>query len=218
VFIGAPGYSVKGSGQLGAVYFASLDMLRNHPAIEADQPFLYGLERYSRFGYSLAALDVNCDGVDDLVVAAPAYGPGGPSDISDYYAKSYFGRVHVYLGTKGFGIKPHSQPDFTIKMRSEEDVFMNLGQLLRVSDCNGDGKLDLIIGAPMSQQGGDKRGYIAVLYEFMSKLQEGGSLLYLDDADFTLTGKDNYQWFGFDAVCTKDHTLIVSSPGKRIPT
>jgi len=37
----------------------------------------------------------------------------------------------------------------------------------------------------------------------------------LEDAEFSLTGQDNYQWFGFEALCTSDHTLVVGSPGKR---
>jgi len=130
-------------------------MTHSHPEIKSEEPYLTGIQKYSRFGYSLVAIDVNRDGVDDLVVSSPAYGPGGATDIGDYYAKSYYGRVHVYLGIKGFGIKKGSLPDFTIKARSENDIFMNLGQNLKVSDCNGDGKQDLIVMSPMSQQGGD---------------------------------------------------------------
>lgn len=37
----------------------------------------------------------------------------------------------------------------------------------------------------------------------------------MEDAEIVITGKYNYQWFGYDALCTKDGTLIVSSPGKR---
>lgn len=73
------------------------------------------------------ALDVNRDGVDDLVVSAPAYGRGGATDIGDYYAKAYNGRIYVYLGIKGLGIRPNSVPDFEIKTRTTDDVFFNLG-------------------------------------------------------------------------------------------
>jgi len=101
--------------------------------------------------------------------------------------------------------------------RAEDDVFFNLGQNLRVSDCNGDGFDDLIVLSPLSQQGGDKRGHLGIFYNLMSKVDKQSGVLYLEDADFSMTGTDNYQWFGYDALCTPDQTLIVSSPGKRTP-
>ena len=92
VFIGAPGYPLKGYGQLGAVYFQSLNPDSTIPKADAKDPYLKGLDHYSHFGYSIVALDINRDGVDDLVVSAPAYGRGGPSDIGDYYHKAYNGK------------------------------------------------------------------------------------------------------------------------------
>ena len=38
------------------------------------EPFALGPDPYSRFGFSMAKMDVNRDGIDDLVVSAPAYG------------------------------------------------------------------------------------------------------------------------------------------------
>jgi glycosylphosphatidylinositol phospholipase D len=119
--------------------------------IDTTDPFLTASDPYSRFGYALAALDINRDGVDDLIVSAPAHGQGGATDIGDYYPKSYNGRVYVYLGNKDTGIQKSAQPDFEIRSRSEDDVFYNLGQQLRASDCDGDGDLDLIVLSPLSQ-------------------------------------------------------------------
>lgn len=53
----------------------------------------------------MTVLDLNRDGVDDLVVSAPAFGAGGPTNLNDYYPKEYNGRVFVYYGKKGTGIK-----------------------------------------------------------------------------------------------------------------
>jgi hypothetical protein len=52
----------------------------------------------------MVALDINHDGVDDLAVSAPAQGDGGVANLTDYYTKTYYGRVYVYLGVKGMGI------------------------------------------------------------------------------------------------------------------
>ena len=30
-----------------------------------------------------------------------------------------------------------------------------------------------------------------------------------------MTGKENYQWFGYDAICTNDQTIVIGVPGRR---
>ncbi len=87
---------------------------------------------------------------------------------------------------------------------------------MSVSDCNQDGHDDLIVLSPLSQQGGDKRGHVAVFLNLQSKVDSATKIAYLEDADVLISGKDNYQWFGYDALCTNDGTLVVSSPGKRV--
>ena len=54
-----------------------------------------------------------------------------------------------------------------------------------------------------------------MLLDIMSKVDAETKVVYLEDAEVVITGKDNYQWFGYDALCTNDGTLVVSSPGKR---
>jgi len=50
-----------------------------------------------RFGYATAIVDVNADGVNDLVVSAPSVG----SPTLDY-----FGRVMIYLNDKDSRVLP----------------------------------------------------------------------------------------------------------------
>lgn len=138
---------------MGAVFLE--DMIEDVHFDKKCEPYLVPNEPYTRFGFALAALDINHDGYDDLVVSAPSYGLGGPSKLSDYYPKSYQGRVFIYFGSKDHGIKRGAKPDIIIKPRTDEDELFNLGLNLRASDCNRDGKLDLIIMSPFSQQGGD---------------------------------------------------------------
>jgi hypothetical protein len=40
IFIGAPGYSLKGYGQLGAVYYESLNPESTVPKVDANKPYL----------------------------------------------------------------------------------------------------------------------------------------------------------------------------------
>ena len=42
VYIGAPGYTLQGFSQLGAVYRASLDTDKIHPEVDSDRPHLTG--------------------------------------------------------------------------------------------------------------------------------------------------------------------------------
>ena len=149
VFIGAPGYTEEGRSQMGAVYL-SPDTAVPHltPDIDSDGESY----SYQRFGYALAALDINRDGVDDLVVSAPSYGYLNMSaTLNDYYPKVYNGRVYIYFGKSGTGIASGSKPDLIIQSKDEtvDDIF-NLGLSLRTSDCNGDGNLDLLVLSPLS--------------------------------------------------------------------
>ena len=112
----------------------------------------------------MATVDFNHDGIDDLVVSAPAEGPGGITDIEDYYPKSYFGSVYVFLGKKEVGIEENAEPDYIIRDSSQKNKFMNLGFRLRGSSCNGDKYQDLLILSPYSEQGGDKRGTLSIFF------------------------------------------------------
>ena len=95
VFVGAPGYSELGLPNKGAVYKTDYSLTNG---INFKKPYLSLKQQDTRFGFSLATVDINHDGIDDLVVSAPAEGPGGPTDIHDYYPKYYYGAVYVYLG------------------------------------------------------------------------------------------------------------------------
>ena len=79
------------------------------------EPHIIGEESYTRFGFALTALDINRDGIDDLVVSAPSFGKGGPTELKDYYPKSYYGKVYIFFGKKGTGIAKDAKADIVIK-------------------------------------------------------------------------------------------------------
>lgn len=74
----APWYGNPGESQRGRVYILSgskTSIRGNFTDIDdlADQ-MLEGTSENSRFGYSLAILDFNADGLNDLAVSAPSQG------------------------------------------------------------------------------------------------------------------------------------------------
>jgi hypothetical protein len=49
----------------------------------------------------------------------------------------------------------------------------------------------------------------------MNKINKQTKELSISNADLYIAGSVNYEWFGYDAVCTKDHILVVGAPGHR---
>jgi len=93
-----------------------------------------------QLGYSVAANDVNADGVDDLIMGAPLANAGG--------GKGYtvFGTNASTLRNSTVALKPllNGQQGFVLKGPATS----NSGWTLSTGDLNGDGIPDLLIGAP----------------------------------------------------------------------
>lgn len=145
-------------------------------------------------GISISGLgDFDGDGLDDLAVGAVYFDPPGRLDA---------GAVHLIYGTpSGFGaggVLPLASLDgltgVTLLGASEEDGAAQ--SLSGLGDLNGDGRNDLLIGAPMERRAGE--GLAAVVFGAPS-LGGGGTFdtATLDGSNgFTLRGLAPGDLFG----------------------
>lgn len=89
---------------------------------------IQGKEKHGRFGWSMTTIDLNQDGIDDLVISTPSI---------------THGIVEVYFGQDTIGLS--SLPNIKIQFESQEP----LGTVLAGIDVDHTGFKDLVIGCPL---------------------------------------------------------------------
>jgi len=154
--LAAAAKSAAVAGALSAAVAAGAVIdLRRPPEDKVSVSIATGGEPVEWAGTRLAAGDVNGDGIDDLVIAAP----GGTDD-----RPSRRGRLYVVFGSvtgpgPAIDLKlrrlPGKSPGEPARLVSGADVIINgaddfdhLGRALAVADIDGDGTADIIAGAP----------------------------------------------------------------------
>jgi len=143
IIVGALGNTI---GEHGSVYIFS----------GADASLLYhfiGTSAGDSFGAPVTAGDINGDGKADIIVGADSASPSGNVAA---------GSVYAYSGADG---SPLYQKDGA----SAGDHF---GATIAIGDVNGDGKADIIVGAPHV---GGKGGETGAIYVYSGT---DGSLIY----------------------------------------
>ncbi len=145
---------------------------------------LYGRNELDQLGNVVVSGDVNGDGFDDLIVAAhQADGPGNGRNNS--------GEVYILFGKATLPISldlAKKAPDLHIYGAHPGDA---LGVSLALGDVNGDGKLDLVMGAPGHDGVKNARPDAGAVYLlFGSSLSAGTVDLTLGRADVIIYGAD----------------------------
>ena len=206
--IGAPGWSDHIHGvQCGAVFILygnSTQVMTPATVNQLEQPWRVGHHGHDRFGSATAVLDLNLDGLNDLVVASPT---------TSADSLSYRGTLSIFLGHLN-GIS--ASPSLTITSALN---FTNLGHQLITGDVNGDGSPDLLVGAPFAAHGGgqvQQEGRVYLLLADASTYQSGVDRTVEDAATWVLNGHESNEQFGTHMVLTEgarnELLLLIGAP------
>ena len=183
-----------------------IDLKRAQPALT-----VYNNRQRSEFGTALLALDLNGDGIDDLVMADPS-------------ANSRTGAVYVVYGRIDLpdrvDIARAAQVSVIIQGADRGDA---LGSSLAQGDLNADGILDLVIGAPRADGPGNSRPDAGETYAIFGRFDLPHEIdLGTIAADVTIYGADTQDRLG-TSVAAGDVSgdgrddLLVGAPGGSGP-
>ncbi len=156
---------------------------------------LHGIDGGDISGFSVASGDINGDGVDDVIIGAPAGGSNGETYVVFGKSTAFSSIVELSSldGSTGFVVGGDNLTDTD-----------RIGSSVASGDIDGDGYDDLIIGAPLS---GDNYGYYGdahVVFGFNDTTTDTLELSSLDGTTgFVLRGHI-YEGFSGNAVASGD--------------
>ncbi|EGC39443.1 hypothetical protein DICPUDRAFT_96554 [Dictyostelium purpureum] len=145
--------------------------------LESNFSTIYGQNMYGYFGRDFRSVDLNNDGLDDIIISSPGYGQPGTmqtgcvfyviSNTTDNYKPFYDDtsnyNIDQIAAGKVCGFETHSK----------------FGWNVEVLDFNLDGVLDLIVGAPSSFNA--ELTYKGMLYIYFGSIGDDGSKWYIAD-------------------------------------
>jgi len=180
----------KIGGGKAYVVFGRPDLARVVDAARGEQDVtVLGIDSGDLMGVALASGDVNEDGVADLILGAS--GGRGPGED-----RGSAGEVYVVLGSPEIGGEldlAEQPPFFTVYAAAEND---NLPNHLSSADLNGDGRDELLAGAPFAE---GETGQQDAGRAYVMEVPSGGGSLDLAEGDgFTrVMGADARDGLGF---------------------
>ncbi|KAJ2595275.1 hypothetical protein H4R99_005418 [Coemansia sp. RSA 1722] len=225
--ISAPFYTRGGTGiGAGAVFvvheadvmhsFSQQNILHADPLVLTPEPHA-NTTSYPQFGASLAVVDFNADGIDDLAIGSSAYGhsPTG----------AHLGRVDIYLGHAGSGLS--TVPDFSLtaaqlsRYTDSPFAYQRIGGFLFGEDVDNDGHVDLLIGAPYTADVPYEM-HAGRVFGYLSRPRTEASAGRMGAPDISLASpqRQSFEWFGFSAKSvhvkeTNTTLLLVGAPGHK---
>lgn len=125
------------------VFFGGREMSQKMKAGDADR-IIEGRSKDTMFGLSITAVDIDGDGIDDLMVGSNAYKKGA---------------VYLYYGNKN---GKFDSPSLVIHGWKMDWKFG--WAIAPAGDINRDGRMDFLIGEPWNSENGDKTGALHIYY------------------------------------------------------
>ena len=170
---------------------------------------------------SCVLADVNNDGKKDIILGSHPFDPPARDNAGAVFI--FFGRGNIFPGT----LNP-VDADVAIYGRREGDMF---GTSVCSGDFNGDGKADLLVGAPNAAHPGavaDSGGAAMLFFGRESWPSVWNMSLSTDSADYEFYGMDAWNWYNRTGTAVvagdldgdgKDEAVIFSpsapAPGAR---